>query len=638
MSRRIGRHRHLVLAIVLLGAIVGIGGSSGLFPEAFSIPLADWADELQRRIIRGRSTSRWAGLVFRPAGALAASASAAMLSALAMLGWPGVLAAASGLALVTAGRRVALSTLLALGAIGLIGRWDDAMLTLALTTVSVVVAVAIGLPLGILAGRSPRIARSVRPLLDTLQIVPAYVYLLPVVLLFGIGEPAAVVVTVLYAVPPIVRLTSLGLRSVPPAAIEVAASSGTTGPQLLRTVQLPLAMPWIRIGINQTIMMALGMVVIASLVGAGGLGREVLRGLQTLDIGRALDAGVAIVLLAVVLDRITTSAGRRSSDRPRGRAVRHLLLGTALSTAALAVLPSIPFPGAGTLSLAGAATAATTWSRTALYGATSSLADALIRGALDPLRDLLTTSPWWLVTVAVLVLVWWLDEDRLAPYAVLSLATIGALGVWAETMNTLSQVIVATVLSVAIAVPLGVIASRSDLLDRALRPALDAMQTLPAFVYLVPVVALFDVGRVPGLIATVIYALPPAVRMTNSGIRSIDAGILEAARSQGATRWQLLRTVEFPLARPTILLGVNQTTIMVLAGVIIAGLVGASGLGIETVIGVARGEFGRGVRAGVAIVLIGVLLDRITQAFASGVRGLRAAAFVEEARARLRTV
>jgi glycine betaine/proline transport system permease protein len=125
--------------------------------------------------------------------------------------------------------------------------------------------------------------------------------------------------------------------------------------------------------------------------------------------------------------------------------------------------------------------------------------------------------------------------------------------------------------------------------------------------------------------------------MTNAGIRNVDAGIVEAARSQGATRWQLLRTVQFPLARPTILLGVNQTTIMVLAGVIIAGLVGASGLGIETVIGVARGEFGRGVRAGVGIVLIGVLLDRITQGFAGGVRGSRAAAFVEEARARLRT-
>jgi len=633
-----GGRRHLVLAVVALTVVAGIGGFAATFPELLGLPLVDWADEVQRRIIRGRSTSVLFTGVFRPAAALAGTTTAGMLTLLELLGWPGVLAAGSGLALVTAGRRVALTTFAALATIGLVGQWDEAMSTLALTTVAVVVAIAVGLPLGILAGRSPRIARSIRPLLDTLQIVPAYVYLLPVALLFGIGEPAAVIVTVLYAVPPMVRLTVLGLRSVPPEAIEVAASSGTTGPQLLRTVQLPLAMPWIRIGINQTIMMALGMVVIASLVGARGLGREVLRGLQTLDIGRALDAGIAIVLLAVVLDRMTTSAGRRSADRPRGAAVRRALIGTGLVTGVLAAVPSSAFPWSGSLSLATAATSASAWSRTALYGATSTLADGLIRGALDPLRDLLVATPWWLLTAAVLVLVWWIGEERLAPFVVISLGTIGALGVWAETMNTLSQVIVATVIAVTFAVPIGVLASRSDLLDRLLRPALDAMQTLPAFVYLVPVVALFDVGRVPGLIATVIYALPPAVRMTNAGIRNVDAGIVEAARSQGATRWQLLRTVQFPLARPTILLGVNQTTIMVLAGVIIAGLVGASGLGIETVIGVARGEFGRGVRAGVAIVLIGVLLDRITQAFASGVRGLRASAFVEEARARLRTV
>jgi glycine betaine/proline transport system permease protein len=633
----VGRPRHLLVAGAVLVGLAAVGGFAAAFPESLGLPLADWAEEFQRRVIRGRSSSVLFAGVFRPAGALAGGASAAVLALFTQLGWVGVLAMASGVALLTAGRRVAVTTFAALTAIGLIGRWDDAMLTLALTTVAVLVAVGVGLPLGVVAGRSPRIARSVRPLLDTLQIVPAYVYLLPVVLLFGIGESAAVVVTVLYALPPIVRLTALGLRSVPAAALEVATSCGTTRPQLLRTVQLPLALPWIRIGINQTIMMALGMVVIASLVGARGLGREVLRGLQTLDIGRALDAGIAIVLLAVVLDRMTTSAGRRRVDRPRGPEVRRVLLGTGLVAVASVVLPSGAFPAAGSLSLASAATSAAAWSRTALYGATSSLADGLIRGALDPLRDLLTATPWWLLTAVVLVLVWWLGEERLAPFVVLSLATVGALGVWAETMNTLSQVIVATILAVLFAIPIGVLASRHDPLDRALRPALDAMQTLPAFVYLVPVVALFDVGRVPGLIATVVYALPPAVRMTNAGIRNVDAGIVEAARSQGATAWQLLRTVQLPLARPTILMGVNQTTIMVLAGVIIAGLVGASGLGIETVIGVARGEFGRGVRAGVAVVLVGVLLDRLTQGLAGGVRGPRAAALIEEARARIRT-
>lgn len=183
-------------------------------------------------------------------------------------------------------------------------------------------------------------------------------------------------------------------------------------------------------------------------------------------------------------------------------------------------------------------------------------------------------------------------------------------------MDTLSQVFVATLLAVVLAVPLGIVASQNDAFARTLRPLLDGMQTLPAFVYLVPVVALFNVGRVPGLIASVVYALPPAVRLTDVGIRNVDAGTVEAARSQGATRGQLLRTVQLPLARPTILMGINQTTMMVLAAVIIAGLVGAGGLGLEAVIGLARGEFGRGIRAGLAIVLLGVLIDRILQALA----------------------
>lgn len=293
------------------------------------------------------------------------------------------------------------------------------------------------------------------------------------------------------------------------------------------------------------------------------------------------------------------------------------------------------FPGAGALSLADATSAAVAWSRTNLVGATTAIADVLILGVLDPLRMLLTGVPWWLLVTAVLGLGWWLAGERLALIVVVASVTIGLLGVWDQTMDTLSQVLVATGLALAIAVPLGVVTSQNDRLAKVLRPVLDTLQTLPAFVYLVPVVALFGVGRVPGLIATVLYALPPAVRLTDVGIREVDAGPLEAARSQGATRMQLLRTVQLPLARPTIMLGINQTTIMVLAGIVIAGLVGASGLGIETVLGVARGDLGRGVTAAVAIVLLGIVLDRMTQSL--GVeRSVRRASLESERRRSLR--
>jgi len=607
----------LLLAAGLLAALALLGGFGTAFPEAVTLPVGRWADALQGWVVRNRSTAPVFAVLFRPLAGLAAASLDGTVALLGALGWLGVIVLVVTVALLAAGWRVAAVTGAALVTIGLIGRWDDAMVTLALTVVAVLVSAAIGVPVGVLAGRVPRVARAVRPVLDTLQITPAYVYLIPLVLLFGIGDPAAVIATVLFAVSPLVRLTALGVRGVPRAAVEVASSGGATTLQLLRTVQLPLALPSIRIGLNQTIMMALAMAVVASLVGATGLGREVLRGLQTLDTGRALDAGVAIVLLAIVLDRVTTSAGGRGSARLTGPPARRTLLAGGVTAAGLAALPTpAAFPFAGSFSLAPAAAAFDAWSRVSLYGFTSSVADVLLLGALQPLRSLLLATPWWLLAAAVLLLARWAVGDGTALFAVVALAIIGATGTWASTMDTLSQITVATLLSVALGVPLGVLASQSDGLSRTLRPLLDGMQTLPAFVYLVPVVALFNVGRVPGLIASVVYALPPAVRMTDAGIRSIDPATLEAARSQGATRAQLLRTVQLPLARPTILMGINQTTMMVLAAVIIAGLVGAGGLGLEAVIGVARGDFGRGIQAGLAIVLLGVLIDRITQGLA----------------------
>jgi glycine betaine/proline transport system permease protein len=623
----------LLAAAALLLAVASSGGFGVTFPEGLTVPLGAWADQLDAWVIRNRAASPLFTGLIRPLAGVAGDSVALMTAVLDGLGWAGVMLAAAGLALASAGWRIATVVVLALGTIGLIGGWDDAMITLSLTLVAVVTCTAIGLPLGVLAGRVRGVERALRPLLDTLQIVPAYVYLLPAVLLLGIGGPSAIVVTVAFALPPLVRLTALGVRSVPRSMIDVAVASGATRLQVLRTVQLPLAVPWVRAGINQTIMMALAMVVVASLVGAGGLGREVLRGLQTLDVGRALDAGAAIVLLAVALDRST--GGVRDGARPSA-AIRIRIVGVTLAAVtATVLLPPSGFPGAGLLSLAEPTTAAVAWSSANLSGITTAIADGLILGVLDPLRGLLLSIPWWLLIAAVAGLGWWLAGERLALLVVLAAITIGLLGVWTQTMDTLSQVLVATVLALAIAVPLGVVASQSDPVARALRPILDTLQTLPAFVYLVPVVALFGVGRVPGLIATVVYALPPAVRLTDVGIREVDEGPLEAARSQGATWLQLLRTVQLPLARPTIMLGINQTTVMVLAGIVIAGLVGASGLGIETVLGVARGDLGRGVTAAVAIVLLGIILDRITQSL--GVeRSVRRASLESERRRSLR--
>ncbi|MBT8328393.1 MAG: proline/glycine betaine ABC transporter permease [Desulfofustis sp.] len=207
------------------------------------------------------------------------------------------------------GIKLGIFTVVTLIFIGLLGLWEDTMITLAMVLCSVVFCTIAGIPLGILAGRSDRFEMAMRPMLDAMQTTPAFVYLVPIVMLFSIGNVAGVLATIVFALPPIIRLTSLGIRQVHPELVEAALAFGATNWQVLAKVQIPLALPTIMAGLNQTIMMALSMVVIASLIGAGGLGAPVVLGLNTLDIGLATIGGLAIVLIAIVLDRITQSMG-----------------------------------------------------------------------------------------------------------------------------------------------------------------------------------------------------------------------------------------------------------------------------------------------------------------------------------------
>ena len=226
-----------------------------------------------------------------------------MVAVLALLAWQ------------VAGRGLAIGTAVSLVAIGLIGAWSEAMVTLSLILTSVIFCVLIGLPTGIWLARSDRAASIVRPFLDAMQTTPAFVYLVPIVMLFGIGNVPGVVVTIIFALPPLIRLTNLGIRQVRPDLVEAARSFGASPRQLLFKVQLPLAMPTIMAGVNQTLMLALSMVVIASMIAVGGLGQMVLRGIGRLDMGLATVGGVGIVVLAIVLDRMTQAVGRDARHR-----------------------------------------------------------------------------------------------------------------------------------------------------------------------------------------------------------------------------------------------------------------------------------------------------------------------------------
>ncbi|MFM0288145.1 ABC transporter permease [Paraburkholderia megapolitana] len=258
---------------------------------------------------------------------------------------------------------------------------------------------------------------------------------------------------------------------------------------------------------------------------------------------------------------------------------------------------------------------------------------AVLRYVLVPLEGALRALPPWLILLAVGVLAWHATR-RLgaAAFFVLLLYAIGCFGLWDKLMQTLALMLVATVLSVAFGVPIGILTSRSAWLRRILLPVLDIMQTLPSFVYLIPVLMLFGLGKVPAIFATIIYALPPLIRLTDLGIRHVDSDVVEAARAFGTTRWQLLINVQLPLARPSIMAGINQTTMMALSMVVIASMIGSRGLGEDVLAGIQTLDVGKGMQAGIAIVILAIVIDRISQGYGQDRRQRRLLALRRRAR------
>jgi len=229
---------------------------------------------------------------------------------------------------------------------------------------------------------------------------------------------------------------------------------------------------------------------------------------------------------------------------------------------------------------------------------------------------LLSTSPWWVVLAAMLGLVWWGTRSvRIVLGSAIAFLLIGYFGMWEDTMKTVSMIFVSTLVVICVGLPMGVIMSRSDRLQRWVNPVLDVMQTMPSFVYLIPVVMLLGIGKVPGLIAVVIYALPPMIRFTNLGIRLVDADVLEAADAFGASAWQKMTQAQLPLALPTIMAGINQTIMLALSMVVIASMIGVQGLGQPVLKAITNQYFALGLLNGLAIVGIAIVFDRASQAY-----------------------
>jgi glycine betaine/proline transport system permease protein len=503
---------------------------------------------------------------------------------------------------------------------GLVGVWQESIETISLMAVSVGICVIVGVPLGVWTALNKRAESVLRPILDAMQTVPATVYLIPIVLLFGIGKVPAAIATVIYALPPMIRLTSLGVQQVPKAAIEAGQMFGATKRQILSRIQLPLAVPSIVAGINQTVMMALGIVVIATLVGAGGLGQEINQTVRQLSPGRGLVVSLAVVAVAFVLDRVSMALISEPGSTHK-RLPRNVIIGAVAALIAATVIGRIAgwneFPISYGTSFADPIDTAVNWFRDTFSFITRPFNDFIVRDVLIRAQNLLNNSLSWQLIVAIaMMLSYFVAGWKMAVTTAVGIMAIGLTGRWTDSVDTLTQTVVAVALSIVIALPIGVWLGRRPRIEAALSPVLDSLQTIPPLIYAIPFVMIFTVGPVPGVVAAVVYAIPPGIRLTSLGIRQVNKESIEAATTFGATDRQVLWGVRIPLAMPSIILAINQMVMMVLAMAIIAGMVGGGGLGYRSIEALTGPNKGLGAEVGIAIVIMATILDRLTQATA----------------------
>lgn len=626
------------LGLLLVAAVAGWAmshvGVLSAWPENWVIPIAPWLtagiDWLAREagiggvtlrdVMRGlREVLSWPldltnGLLF--AGFKAAG--------LPPLPWILVVGAVTIVGHSLGGWRLALLCALSLFYLAIFGLWQDAMRTLSIVLVTVPLAALLGLWLGIWVFRHPRAEGVLSALLDLMQATPHLAYLSPVVVFFGFGPVPAVIASAIFALPPMVRCVILGLRTVPPEVAEAGVMAGCSRRQLLWRVLLPASLPALLVGLNQVVMQTLAMAVIASLVGATGLGHRLLTALQQLQMGKALESGVAIVLIAIVLDRLTRAWASKADDlhSVSGTALQrhaHLIAVAAFAVLSIGLAALVPalsvLPKNLTLTTAPFWDHGVRWVSLTFAAPLSAIRDFITLYILIPLRDTFLALPWPLAIAALALGSWRLGGASLALGNLLMVGAILIVGLWTPAILTFYLASLAVLICMAIGVPLGVAAARHPRTGRVILGVCDVLQTFPSFIYLIPVIMLFRVGDLASLIAIIGYAMVPAIRFTHLGMTGVPATVIEATTALGTTRRQRFWQVELPLATPAILLGLNQTILMALAMTAITALIGSRDLGQEILKSLPEIDTGRGMMAGLAIAFIGIVANRLVEAW-----------------------
>lgn len=637
-------------------------------PGESVIPLADWLTAAM-----GWFTATFRGL-FRGITWLLAWPLGALQVFLQWLPWPAAILAAAALGYMAAGWRLAVFCAAGLLYTVVIGYWEKTALTLALAGVAVPLSAGIGLAIGILGFRSRPARRLIEPMLDLMQTIPTFAYLIPILVLFGIGPVVGMTASAIYAIPPMVRNVMLGLERVPRDIVESGIMSGSTRRQLLWWVQIPTALPTILIGVNQTVMAGLSMVVIAAMVGGvSDIGLEVFNTMKQAKFGQSILSGLVIALLAMIMDRVSRGfAQRRQRRRHVGRGALAGFVAAILAIVALAALvpPLAHYPESWTIYPAAAMNGALEWFTRTAFDVTAALKSWTVYYLMLPLKlglertvrpsfwgfemsavasfsyagaTLLlcfllaafsgwraalglavaamfyyfgtTGVPWLAFALIAALLACQVGGWRVCALTVAGLLFILLTGVWTNAMISVQLCTIGVLISFGLGSSLGMWAALDRRVSALLRPVCDTLQTMPIFVFLIPAVMVFLVGEFTALIAVVMYAVVPSIRYTEHGIRNVPAEAVEAARAMGTTRRQLLWQVQLPMALPEIMLGLNQTIMMALAMVVVAALVGAQGLGQDVMVALNQASTGKGLVAGLSIAFIAIIADRMIQSW-----------------------
>lgn len=507
------------------------------------------------------------------------------------------------------------------------GWWKLAMTSLSLVLVSAPIAVAIGLGLGILAYKWRWVEKALWPLLNLMQSLPHFGYLIPLVVFVGLAHKTGAIATILFAMPPMAKITIIALRGVSQEVIEAGVMAGCTPRQMLWRVRVPAARRMLMVGVNQVIMLCLAMKVISSFIGARGLGIDLLFRLQTLQLGRALENGVAIVLMAIALDRLSQALVEKEREH---KSVGPFWVVYPYLTAAGVVIViggilAYLVPEAATLpkemtirGLAPILDGAIKQLVSAIYEPLGFVRDNLLVYVLLPLRDFFRDLPWIVFLGGFTLIGWRLGGWRMAAVVGLYIGFIVVSSWWDEFMMTTYLVFVAVIICVISGFPLSVWASRRESTTRALTFLCDTFQTFPSFIYLIPVVMIFQVGTLSQIVAIVIYSAIPVVRYTLVGLRGVPQDIVEAGITSGCNRRQVLWKVQMPLAFPEIMLGLNQTIMFGLFMVMIAGFIGGNhDLAREIFKAKATNDAGLGLLLALCVAFLGLATDRLIQAWAT---------------------